>query len=404
MKKINLIISLLICYLTISAQTESITFESAEPQLNKLEKAVYQNFADKNYTLLEARLKESINLFSQLSKEDQEQRKYIQSGNYYNLTCLYSLQKKKKQAIDAFDSCINNWGYTNYMHANSDSDLDYIRNEKRFVTLIQSIREKGDYIYMLQKGGEYQTTNTIGLPLFTYEEATNRRLMDVKSLFNLDSIAGQGDEISQIINLMTWLHNTIRHDGGNWALCEFDVIDFYNYHKATGKGVNCRALSIALNECYLAMGFKSRYITCMPKREDDPDCHVINCVYSNTLKKWLWMDPTFNAYIKDENGTLLSIEEVRERLINGKTLILNDDANWNNQVPQTKDYYIDSYMAKNLYWLECPVVSKFNPESRYRNNTEIYVSIRPLGYERSANKNIKEVIIHDPAYFWQAPQ
>lgn len=54
-----------------------------------------------------------------------------------------------------------------------------------------------------------------------------------------------------------------------------------------------------LNECYLAMGFKSRFITCMPKVMIN-DCHVINAVYSNTLNKWLWMDPTFNAYVTDE--------------------------------------------------------------------------------------------------------
>ena len=33
------------------------------------------------------------------------------------------------------------------------------------------------------------------------------------------------------------------------------------------------------------------------------------------MKKWLWIDPTFDAYVMNEKGELLSIEEVRERLI-----------------------------------------------------------------------------------------
>jgi hypothetical protein len=57
--------------------------------------------------------------------------------------------------------------------------------------------------------------------------------------------------------------------------------------KRDNRGLNCRGLATVLNECYLAMGFKSRFVTCLPKDSlnIDPDCHVINAVYSNTLKK-----------------------------------------------------------------------------------------------------------------------
>ena len=202
---------------------------------------------------------------------------------------------------------------------------------------------------------------------------------------------------------MLWVHNTIPHDGGNWLLCELDAIDIYNYSKANNnKGVNCRALAIVLNECYLSMGFKSRFITCMPKDENDGDCHVINSVYSTTLKKWLWMDPSFNAYVTDENGNLLSIAEVRERQINDLPLVLNKDANWNNKNPQTKEWYLDNYMAKNLYWLQCPALSYFNIETRYRSAKPKYVSLMPVGYERE-QKWLDNYTTNDADYFWQVP-
>ena len=41
-----------------------------------------------------------------------------------------------------------------------------------------------------------------------------------------------------------------------------------------------------------------------------------------------------------ENRELLSVHEVRERVINGKTLILNLDANWNHKESKTKENYI----------------------------------------------------------------
>lgn len=95
-------------------------------------------------------------------------------------------------------------------------------------------------------------------------------------------------------------------------------------------------MATILNECYLSLGFKSRYITCMPKETEFDDCHVINMVYSNDLKRWIWVDPTFDVYVMDEKGELLGLKEVRERLTNGKMLILNPEANWNRENSQTK--------------------------------------------------------------------
>jgi len=137
-----------------------------------------------------------------------------------------------------------------------------------------------------------------------------------------------------------------------------------------------------LNECYLALGIKSRIVTCLPKDslKIDVDCHVINSVYSESLNKWLWIDPTFEAYVMNEKGELLSIEEVRERLVNDKPLILNPDANWNNQSQQTNELYLENYMAKNLYMLECPVSSEYNMESAAEGKTYTYVRLLPLDY------------------------
>ena len=140
---------------------------------------------------------------------------------------------------------------------------------------------------ILKQAGGYEKSDTVGLPLFYYETPKNSRLRDIKTLFKLDSIAGNGDEISKILNIMYWIHNNITHDGLNQAIAEFDAIDLYNYHKSTGKGINCRHLAISLNEMYLSMGWKSRYVVCLPKDEKDQDCHVINSVWVDSLQKWI---------------------------------------------------------------------------------------------------------------------
>jgi len=78
----------------------------------------------------------------------------------------------------------------------------------------------------------------------------------------------------------------------------------------------------------LSMGIPARYVTCMPAAPNDSECHVINTVWSSQLQKWLYIDPTMDAWIMDENGTMLSIAEVRERLINDQPLVLCETANW----------------------------------------------------------------------------
>lgn len=325
---------------------------------------------------------------------------YFKANTYYNLACSYSLSHQKKAALVALENAID-LGYKDYANMKNDSDFDFIRNEKRFKALLKQI-EQYDNLSVLKSAAPYSHEYTDSLPRFSYQSAEDMRLKNVKEFFSLDEVAGDGDEISKILNLLRFVHDSIRHDGGNYALCEFDAIDIYNYHKSTGKGVNCRHLAIALNEMYLSMGIPSRYVTCIPKDPNDQDCHVINVVWSSQLKKWIWVDPTFYAYVTDENGTLLGIAEVRERLIDGRTLVLNEDANWNHESQQTKEHYLENYMAKNLYYIECVTENRFNPESRYRDTGSSYVKLVPSDEKEESSERM--VFTHDADYFWQAPE
>ena len=322
------------------------------------------------------------------------------SDAYYNLACCYSLTHQKNPALKTLEQAIQ-LGYKDYGNMKSDTDLDFIRKDKKFKALLEQLRQF-DHLFVLKSVGPYCEENKDSLPHFSYQSVDDVRLQAVREMFKLDSVAGQGSEISKIINILNYIHNTIRHDGNNYALCEFDAIDFYNYHKATGKGINCRHLAIALNEMYLSMGIPSRYVTCMPKDPDDLDCHVINTVWSSELQKWIWIDPTFNAYVMDEHGLMLGIAEVRERLIEDRPLVLNEDANWNNESKQTKEHYLENYMAKNLYYFECVEESCFNPESRYRYAGSKYVRLLPLEFEIKDDEWITNT--HDEGYFWQAPK
>ena len=277
------------------------------------------------------------------------------------------------------------------------------------------IKYEPTYLDILKKAAAFNEADKTVIPEFTYQDSSDLVLKSLRKALNLDSIAGSGNEISKILNLMHWIHNLIPHDGNHDNPAVKNAMSMIAQCKKEGRGLNCRGLAIVLNECYLSLGIKSRFITCMPKDSVFNDCHVINMVFSSELQKWIWIDPTNDAYIMDENGLLLGLEEVRERLINGKTLILNPDANWNKKVSTLKENYLYEYMAKNLYRFDCPLRSEYNYETWEKGRTVNYVELIPLdGLNQepkfSEHTNTKTGVTfktcktNNPAVFWAVPR
>lgn len=253
------------------------------------------------------------------------------------------------------------------------------------LTEIKYVESKLD---ILKKADKYNLSDNRQFPEFSYQSPKDTNLTALRKGFNLDSIAGEGREISKILNLLHWIHNFIPHDGNHENPTVKNAMSMIAVCKRDKRGLNCRGLATVLNECYLSLGIKSKFVTCMPKDSVFDDCHVINSVYSSDLKKWIWIDPTNNAYVMNEKGELLSIEEVRERLTNDNPLILNPDANWNNKSTVRKEEYLYNYMAKNLYRLESPLASEYDFETWKNGKTVRYVELLPLNtYNQTPQKN-----------------
>ncbi len=277
------------------------------------------------------------------------------------------------------------------------------------------IQYQQPFLEKLKAAKKYNPADARYVPKFMYQSADNIYLAKIRRDLKLDSIAGTGNEVSKILNLLHWVHNTIRHDGSSDNPAVKNALNIVQVCKTENRGVNCRMLATVLNECYLAMGIKSRHITCMPRETKFDDCHVINMVYSADLQRWIWIDPTFDAYVMDEKGALLGVREVRERLINDKPLILNPDANWNKKNSQTKEDYLDNYMAKNLYRLQTPMVSEYDLETGKTGKEIVYVELLPLnGLEQEPQKTeqiekatgVKFITYktNNPDLFWTKPE
>jgi hypothetical protein len=275
-----------------------------------------------------------------------------------------------------------------------------------------------DYISILKRSAQYSTDVNGHLPKFSYQSSNSPALQALRKKFNLDSIAGFGNETSRLLNILHWVHNTVRHDGQNESgIKNINADEIITVATEKNIGVSCGELATTLNDCYLSMGWKSRKIYCFPKDslKIDRDSHVINMVYLSSKKKWIWVDPTNDAYVMDEKGELLSIEEVRERLIANKPLIVNPDANWNHKSSMTKEYYLDTYMAKNLYRFFSPLHSEYDYETWQKNKMVVYVYLFPQDHigkppfktAEYYNEKLKTIFItyniDNQKLFWQEP-
>lgn len=343
----------------------------------------------------------------------------IRDGNNFNKAVWFISPQTKPDIYKTSNKNIHK--ITFYTNLDSISFIVKPNVKYNFIILLNNkdsaltqILYEPTYQETLKNAGKYNLNEKKEIPKFTYQSADNSHLVALRKAFNLDSIVGTGNEVSQILNLLHWIHNYIPHDGEHENPEIKNALSMITICHKTHQGLNCRGLATVLNECYLSMGIKSRFITCLPKDSlhIDNDCHVINSVYSTQLKKWLWIDPTFDAYVMNEKGELLSIEEVRERIINNKPLILNPEANWNRKTSQNKEYYFYTYMTKNLYLFECPISSEYDTETHQQGKVITYLRLVPLDYfaisldKSEYTENKTKLVVYktsNPTIFWQIP-
>lgn len=406
MKKFFMLAIALMASISIYAQTPEW-----QQQLEQLDKEFSELREKRQWKAVVANRKQYHKIF--MAQPESERMEFSQGTDlnlnfYYNYTCYLSLVGDKKEALKTFEYFTNRatkeLELLDVQRIINDSDLDAIRNEPRFKACMERLGQWGDYKQKLKNAkGYHRGTLPVGMK-FRYMSPNNPDLVCLREKFNLDSVAGAGDEISKIKNLLHWVHNIVPHDGGSFNPEVKNTIAMVELCQKENRGVNCRMLAQMLTEVYLAMGFKARFVTCMP-RDYVSDCHVITTVYSNTLNKWLWVDPTHEAYVMDENGVMLSIAEVRERLRNDQPLQLNEDANWNNRQKTNKEYYLDRYMAKNLYYLICMDYARFDAETVKEGQTYRYIALMPYDEinSQSSSINWRHLRVCDDEWFWQSP-
>ena len=75
---------------------------------------------------------------------------------------------------------------------------------------------------------------------------------------------------------------------------------------------------------WASVGIYSREVELIPCSPYDFDSYRIAHAYIPTRSQWIMLDPTYSAYITDEDGRILDLMQIRTSLAHLQRLYVND--------------------------------------------------------------------------------
>lgn len=181
-------------------------------------------------------------------------------------------------------------------------------------------------------------------------------ITELRQKYNLDKVAGDGNDLSKILRLLYWVTGNIYHNGS--MMSNYDVyvdsISLLNHSFGKNKeyGLNCVFLSYVLVECCLAVDIKAKPLFMMPMSPYDDDNHVVVIAFDSQNNKWIMIDPTYGSFLSNKNGTILNPLEIRSMYAKQNNPEINNNFSYNHikgkDLENIRTNY-HTYMAKNSF-------------------------------------------------------
>lgn len=188
-------------------------------------------------------------------------------------------------------------------------------NVYQYMTGNVTYLQNPDDIYIMEAGilHRNEAFQTGEDHVFSYD-FTQEDWQELLAQYPIADIAGEGSEFVRAARLMDEYAPRLTHKSNFDGSVPLEALSLLAYSLDNPRqGVNCRCKGQILNEMCLALGIYARKVWIMPYSRYDDDCHVVNEVWDSSLGKWVMLDITNNQYWIDENGTPLSVLEIREK-------------------------------------------------------------------------------------------
>lgn len=168
-KFINLLLLLLICSSIAQAQNINNYFIKYSQEM---EQVLSESLSLKDY-------RKTIRLlddwFGKYYQQNEATKANFQKGSIEMLMATSNFYLAEEIAKDLkTDStliCIEkaiHYGFIDYKSIQANADFEFLGQEQRFITLIESIKENGDYLFVLNNSGHYSKSD-VEMPIFEYK-------------------------------------------------------------------------------------------------------------------------------------------------------------------------------------------------------------------------------------------
>ncbi|MCL1912032.1 MAG: transglutaminase-like domain-containing protein [Leptospirales bacterium] len=149
---------------------------------------------------------------------------------------------------------------------------------------------------------------------FTHESFNDQRLAKLRETGSFENYISAGKtEYEQMVLLKDWVYSNLKY---SFRSPVPELVNSLEIMRLAAKGTTflCVSYAALYLQCALSMGWTSRYIfLCMP----DGRAHASVDIWSNQHQKWIYMDPTWNINV-EENDVPMSILEIRQRWLSKK--------------------------------------------------------------------------------------
>ena len=280
-----------------------------------------------------------------------------------------------------------------FLRLSAPPSEELIAKYKNMYTVAPKISERLDILKEYAEYGDIKNDMT-----FEYKFDERENVLDIIEKHKLDELVKGKNDVETAIALMNWLCGLYKH--GNPAgmpdiRTPQSLMEFADKNEGS---LNCRCLSLILAQLIRAYGIKAFHVTCMPYEQPFYDCHVVVCVYCESLGKYIMLDPSHNLYIKNKEGEIIGLEEFRDILINDEEMFFYED--YFAHLGNVNSYR--EYMSKNLIRIQRYDVCGYGKDCNWDDG---YVTLIPQKYMQNEADNfdddVKERFTSSREYFWQ---
>lgn len=235
-------------------------------------------------------------------------------------------------------------------------------------------------IDILRRYSDYESQQEI--PKHSMQMVLTRPAPEILDKYNYRSycVADPNNKDAIVFSMLDFVCDNFSHTSDAALQSDHSIVGVIKSCEKNGLKTNCRGLSIILAEALRMNGIRTRIVTCKPYEEPFEDCHVVvDCLMPSGTR--IMLDPTYRLYLTDDSGKYISLAELREGIIAGKTFHHNANSSYNGANFNYHDYI--EYMSKNVF--------RFNTNYNQDDTDSVFSEIElvPIGY---ATKGYSKVI------------